>query len=395
MDYASLTPIDPKVLRVMEKYSTSSFANPSSIYSEGVAAMEALSQARQVVADFLHAHNDEIFFTASGTEANNLALRGVFDLVESLAKATANKANPPHLIISNIEHSSIGETATALEKIGVAVTRLAVDDRGLIDPATLKQALRPETRLVSIMMVNNEIGTVQPLKELAKVVRQYRQSRSTDKSFPLLHTDAAQAAICHDLNVVSLGVDMMTIDGGKLYGPHGIGALYVKRGLSLQPVIYGGGQERGLRSGTENLPGIAGLAEAIRLVMLEQPTEIARLHDLKLFFGQEFKQIYPEASINPRLNIGKDSDEFVDPHILNISVPNLDKEFFVLQLDARGVAISTRSSCLRDAEESYVLQALGLAEPLALRFSFGRYTKPADLRRVLRVIRDIKGLSQA
>lgn len=364
LDYASLTPIDRRVLREMRRYSGAEYANPSSIYREGAAARKAMDDGRKRVGEFLHAHPDEIVFTSGGTEANVLAF--------SNARG--------HVITSAIEHSSVMETANGLEKRGIEVTRLPVDSVGGISPDDLRKAIRPDTALVSIMTVNNETGSVMPIREIAKAIRHAR-ANTTKTAYPLFHTDAAQAAACLDLNVEKLGIDLLTLDGNKVYGPRGIGALYVRRGTPLEPVICGGGQERGLRSGTENLPAVMGFARALDIAAAGRESERERLHGLRDFFIAGLKEIDPGITVN--------SPEAA-PHILNVSIPGIDNEMFVLRLDARGVACSTKSSCLRDADGSYVLKAVGADSRTSVRFSFGRATKRRDLAKTLHIIDRIR-----
>ena len=387
LDYASLTPVDPRVLREMKRFSAPEFANPSSIYNEGVAAKKALEVARKSICEFIHAHSDEIVFTSGGTEANGLALEGAGRAaLRALGKA-GMKGPKPHLIISAIEHSSIMECAAMLEKNGVEVTRLPVDKNGVVSLGELKKAIRLQTFMVSIMTVNNEIGSVQPIREIAKVIRDAKKQRSKEGNigpyYPLFHTDAAQAALYEDLNVEKLGVDLLTLDGSKVYGPRGIGALYVKRGTPVEPIIYGGGQERGLRSGTENLSGIAGFAKALEIARKSRAKEIIRVQALKEQFLRGLQGIRSDIIVN-----GNQS-AVSSPHILSVSIPGIDNEFFVLQLDARDIACSTKSSCLRDAEESYVLKAIGADSRTSVRFSFGRWTKPRDVKKAILAISKI------
>ena len=268
LDYASLPPIDPRVWREVNKYSAHEFANPSSIYKEGVEAKKALLSARRCAAAFIHGHDDEIYFTSGGTEANALALEGA-------ARAFIHGGNvKPHLIISAIEHSSTIETARMMEKQGMEVTVLPVNKSGFISLEDLKKAIKPNTYLVSIMFVNNEIGAVQPIKEIAKVIRHSRSitnnqdpitnNQKPTSNYPLFHTDASQAALYHDLNMEKLGVDMMTLDGGKICGPRGIGALYVRRGTPIEPIIYGGGQESRDAVGRRKYSGYHGLCQSSR-----------------------------------------------------------------------------------------------------------------------------------
>lgn len=379
LDYASLTPIDRRVLREMKKHYGREYANPSSIYSEGVAARKAMEDGRERVARTLNAHADEIVFASGGTEANSLAIEGAF------LGARRAGIGKPRLIISVIEHSSVMETARMLEGRGVEVVRLSVGADGRVDPDGVKRAINKDTFMVSVMAVNNEIGSIQPIREIAKAIRHARAD-ITKSRYPLFHTDAAQAAVCAGvpalcgLNIEQLGVDLLTLDSGKVYGPRGIGALYVRRGTPLEPVIRGGGQEYGLRSGTENLPAIMGFAKALEIAS-DEGRETRRLSELKSFFAEGLKNIRPGISSNP-------SDERnISLHILNVSIPGIDNEFFTLQLDARGIAVSTKSSCLRDEDESYVLRAIGADSSTSVRFSFGRGTRKADLKAVLRAVR--------
>jgi len=414
LDYASLTPIDHRVLDVVQKYSGVDYANPSAWYKEGVAAKKAMNSARKSIADSIRAHADEIIFTSGGTEANNLAILGVSKAFGKLFKekrsthsvsGVGGESVVGHIIISAIEHSSIMEVANRLEKQGIEVTRVGVDKDGVILLDEIKKAIKPETILVSIMTVNNETGVVQPIREIAKIIRQARQVHqlqigNTKTSigkiagiYPLFHTDAAQAALYEDLNMEQLGVDMMTLDAGKIYGPRGIGALYIRRSLIvgmksgdggrlIEPILLGGGQERGLRSGTENLPSIMGFAKAFEIVTKKREKEVARISQLREYFLNELKGITPGLVVNG----GSNNDS---PHILNVSIPGIDNEFLLFQFDAAGIACSTKSSCLRDDNESYVLKAMGADSKTALRFSFGRWTKKADISNALKVIKGL------
>lgn len=381
LDYASLTPIDPRVLREIKAFSAPKYANPSSLYSEGVAAKKALENARKGVADTIHAQPDEIFFTSGGTEANALALDGVVRM------ARANGIQNPHIIISVIEHSSIIETANMLEKYGCEITRLAVNSAGVISLDELKKSIKSNTVLVSIMTVNNEVGSIQPIRDIAKIVRDARknQDRTLTQvvprsdlvfSYPLFHTDAAQAFLYQELYVEKLGVDLLTLDGSKVYGPRGIGCLFVKRNTPIQPVILGGGQEGGMRSGTENVPAIVGFANALDIAAKERAKESERIERLRDEFIRLLRKNKPEVVIN-----GAGSQ-----HILNVSIPGIDNEFLLFQLDAHGIACSTKSSCLRDDEESYVLKAIGANSGNSLRFSFGRWTTSREIGRAVKVI---------
>lgn len=380
LDYASLTPMDPRVIREVKKYSATKYANPSSLYKEGVAAKKALEEGRKKVADFIHAHSDEIVFIGGGTEANNIAIEG------SLKAAHKSGVQKPHLIISSIEHSSVIEVANMAERIGCEVTRLSVDSHGVVSLDELKKSIKPNTVLVSIMMVNNEVGTLEPIREAIKIVRQARKERvaanaeEADSKYPLFHTDAAQA-LYEDINMESLGVDLLTLDGSKVYGSRGIGCLYIRRGTPIEPIIYGGGQEKGMRSGTENIPAVMGFAKALEILKKGvRSKEKEGVSQLKELFIEKLKVIQLDITIN---------GVTTSPHILNVSIPGIDNEFFVLQLDAAGIACSTKSSCLRDEEESYVLKAMGANSKTSIRFSFGRYTKKSDIVKAAKIIADI------
>ncbi len=392
LDYASLTPIDPRVSRVVAEFSGSAYANPSSWYKEGVAAKKALDEARKGAATFIGAQADEMVFTSGGTEANNIALQGVVNAF--LASKLSDKKIHPHIIISAIEHSSVVETARFLQKRGCEVTRMPVDKNGVVDLAELKKSIKSNTVLVSIMTVNNELGTIQPIREITKIIRQARAKFAGPNSasiYPLFHTDAAQAGLFLGLNVEQLGVDLMTLDAGKLYGPRGIGALYMRRKIKalIEPIMFGGGQEGGFRSGTENLPAIIGFAKAAELVLAEREQESARISKLKDIFVAGLQDIRSDIVINGALGQSDAVALAASPYILNISIPNIDNEFFVMQLDAAGIACSTKSSCLRDLDESYVLKAVGADSKTSVRFSFGRWTKKGDVSIALKIIRAI------
>ncbi len=391
MDYASLTPVDPKVLREMEKYSGIKYANPSSWHKEGVAANKAIVDARKRIASFLHARPEEIVFTSGGTEANNLALIGP---IESLHKKGV-EYEKMHVIVSAIEHSSVTECINTLNEKGVQVSVIPVDENGTVSLEELKKQIKSNTVIISIIMVNNEVGVIEPIRDIVKIVRQARKehgaegkekeenifSFQSDVSYPLFHTDAAQAMYMN-LNVDELGIDMLTLDSGKMYGPRSVGALYVKKNTQLEPIMYGGGQEGGMRSGTENVASIMGFARALDIISVEREHEYERLTDLKGFFIDQLKEFKPEVKI---LSDGAETS----PHILNISIPGVENEFFVFELDAKGISCSTKSSCLHDEDESYVLKAMDQSSKNSVRFSFGRFTKMSDVRKVISVIKEL------
>ncbi|MDP3962751.1 MAG: cysteine desulfurase family protein [bacterium] len=341
LDYASLTPIDKRVKKIMKKYEKKEYGNPSALYASGVAAKKVLQESREKVAKIINAHPDEIIFTSGGTESNEIALR---------------TTGTGHIVISEIEHSSIIKNTKA--------TQIRVDKSGIVDLEELKKAITPETAFVSVMMVNNETGTIEPIREIAKIVRDAGKSFNSNILF---HTDASQAMYL-PLHVEKLGVDLMTLDGNKIYGPRGVGMLYVKRGTAE---IH--------RSGTENLPGIAGIACALEIAEKTREKEYARISELKNFFAEELKKKNVEIKVNGSI---KNSS----PHILSVSIPNIDNEFFVLQLDAKGIECSTKSACLKDEDESYVLKAMGADSRISVRFSFGRHTTKRELKKVIKTL---------
>lgn len=343
LDYASLTPIDKGVIKQIKKYSAQEYSNPLAIYTSAVNSKKAVDEAKERIAKVLHAHADEIIFTSGGTESNDLVLN--------------NKANKK-IIVSAIEHSSIINQEDTIH--------IPVDCNGLIDLELLKKSITPDTTLVSVMLVNNEIGTIEPIDQIAKIVRNAR--KNFNSKFPLLHTDACQAMTHLPIYVEKLGADLISLDGHKIYGPRGIGMLYVKRGtLNIE------------RSGTANVPGIMGLAYAIELAEKIREKETRRIAELKTYFINELIKLNSSIKVNG--DIGHSS-----PHILNISIPNIDNEFFVLQLDAKGIECSTKSACLKDEDESYVLRGIGANSKNSIRFSFGRDTTKKDLKITLKAI---------
>lgn len=340
LDYASLTPIDKGVMKQIKKYSTGEYTNPSSLYASGMAAKKAIENAKERIAKVLHAHPDEIFFTSGGTESNSLVLRKFIE---------------KKIMISAIEHSSVlnSRNFTLFKDI----KHVLVDQNGIVDLEFLKNNLNSEIGLVSIMYVNNEIGTIEPIHEVVKIVRDFNKKNNTNI---LVHTDACQAAVHLPMYIEKLGVDMMSLDGHKMYGPRGMGMLYVKRTVT-ETIGYIE------KAGTENVPGIMGLAHAVELTEKMREKETMRVAELKGFFLSELKKINPEIKVNSSL-------ENSVPNILNVSIPSIDNEFFLFQLDAKGIEVSTKSACLRDEDESYVLKAIGASSKNSVRFSFGRGT---------------------
>lgn len=422
LDYAATTPLDPRVLKVMDPFFTKKFGNPSSIHAEGVAAKKALDEARVKVTRCLEAHPDEIVFTSGGTEANNLAIFGVVEACRSLTptKSVGVKllqTAKPHLVTTNIEHASVMEPLRELERQGrIEVTYVPVEPNGIVNPEKVIAAIRPNTVLLSVMYANNEIGTIQPIRKIGEGIRKFREVKSqkstvngpNEKVYPLFHSDACQAPLYLNCLVNTLGVDLMTLDGHKMYGPKGEGALYVRRGTPLAPALFGGGQEKGLRSTTENVPAIVGFAEALRIATAERETE--SVHEAKLrdrLYSDILKNIRIMKAGGKVMMNGSMKDGERLPNNLNISLPGVDTEFLALQLDAVGIACSTKSSCLKDEKESYVVAALGPPSSVngltsarqsgkerarsSLRFTLGRQTTERDINSCAQKFLEILG----
>ena len=424
LDYASITPVDPRVLKHVSNISQKYSANPSSLYKEGVEAFKELERSRAAVAKHLEAHADEIIFTSGGTESNNLAIQGVLKAFHKNISKNARKDGSvdasqnfkPHIISSVIEHPAVRELLLQYQEDGICdVTFIPVDVRGIIDLKELKKALRSETILVTIMYVNNEIGTIQPIAEVSKIVRHFKkemqeqtkQNAEQNKQavqfnhvqYPLVHTDACQAVLFCPLRIPVLGVDMMTLDSAKFYGPRSVGALYVKRSViaskAISAIQIGGSQEQDLRVGTENVAGISGFAYAMDLAICEKEKESARLGNMRDFLVNELKKINGQKII---FNGTYEKDSYGNamrvPNNLNICVPGIDAEYAVLRLDVRGICVSSVTSCRSKNEDSssYVVEALGsenvstLARDCgksSLRITLGRFTKKGDIKRLL------------
>ncbi|MEK7610675.1 MAG: cysteine desulfurase family protein [Patescibacteria group bacterium] len=372
LDTAAATPVDPRVLAAMKPFWSGQFGNPSSIHSWGVEAAAAVATARRQAADFLAAHPDEIIFTSGATEANNLVLAGVMK----------SAATDSELIVSAIEHPSVLEPARAL--IGSKLIILPVNSVGLVDGKNLAAALTSATRLVSVILANHEIGVVQRWAEIAKVIRRWR--RDQHSPWPLLHTDASQAARTIELRVEKLGVDLLTLGGGKIYGPKGIGLLYCRRGVQLAPAAAGGGQEAGRRAGTENVPAIVGLGRALELAASAAAGETKKLTKLRDYFIAGLLRLVPDTHLN-----GSPAERL--PHNVNVSFVGTEAEQVVIELDARGIAASAGSACTDPRQDgSYVIMALGRSVEVAraaVRFSLDRGTTRADLDCVLKVLPSI------
>ena len=364
-DHNATTPVDPRVAEVVDKATRELFGNPSSIHKDGRRARRALDDARRDLSLVLNCNASEIFYTASGSESNNLAIIGA---------AYALKSKGSHLITSTVEHPSVLKTFQYLEKQGWRVSYLKVDSKGRLDLEDLELSITNDTILISLMMANNETGVIFPVKEATAIAR---------KRGVLFHSDAVQAVGKIDVDVSSLGLDMLSIAGHKLYAPKGIGALYVKEGLKIEPLIHGGGQEFGLRPGTENLPAILGLASATAISKSILADESARLMELKTELKKGIERIFPGIVFN-----GFFEDSL--PNTLSLSFKGISAESIIIAFDLEGFSLSAGSACSSGAiSRSHVLSAMGLDEEVidgTLRISLGRGNTMADVERFLEVL---------
>lgn len=376
LDHAATTALDERVFEAMRPYFSDTFANPSSFHTPGMRAKEAVTASRESIAKTLNCRADEIIFTSGGTESDNLAVVGIVRATSSELRDTK-----PHVITSAIEHHAVLEPLLYLQKKGeIEITMLPVDRTGQVSVEDVERALRPNTILVSVMFANNEIGTIQPIADIGRVILKWRKANAT--TFPYFHTDACQAAGVFDLDVEKLHTDLLTLNGSKIYGPKGIGILYVRRGVKLEPLIRGGGQEKNLRSGTENVPGIVGLAKALEFAQTEKNEENARLTILRDRLIQGLLAI-PKTILN-----GHPTERL--PNNVNISFIDIEGEAAVLYLDAEGIFVSTGSACASQSlDPSHVILATGLSYEGAhgsLRFTLGKQSTAEDIDRVIAVM---------
>ena len=354
-DHSATTPLDPRVVEAILPCYGANFGNPSSLHWAGQQARQAIVEGRRQVAELFHASSDEIVFTASGTEADNMALIGV---------ATQYKPQDCHIITSAFEHPAILETCKYLEKLGYLISYLPVTSEGIVDPESLKQALRPNTRLVSVMAANNVVGTLQPIPELARIAKEHGA---------LFHTDAVQAVGKIPLHMDAMPVDMLSLSGHKLHGPKGIGALYIRRGFKIVPLVYGGGQERGLRSATENVAGIVGLGIAANICRVEMTAEATRLVNLRDRIVAAITDQIPNAYL-----IGHPYKRLPGHICLGFAGQEGEAIHLMLALNEEGIAISTGSACSAHnaGQPSYILMAMGM-DPVrargSLRITLGRF----------------------
>jgi cysteine desulfurase len=367
-DHSATTPLDPRVVEAMLPFYEANFGNPSSLHWAGQQAKQAIDEGRRQVAELFHAIPDEIVFTASGTESDNMVLVGV---------ASQYKAQDCHIITSSFEHPAILETCKYLERLGYAISYLPVSSEGIVYPEALLSALRPNTRLVSVMAANNVVGTLQPIAELAKITKAHGA---------LFHTDAVQAVGKIPLLMDAIPVDFLSLSAHKLHGPKGIGALYIRRGVIIEPLIHGGGQERGIRSATENVAAIAGLGKAAEIARLEMRDEAARLVKLRDRIIESIQTQIPNAYL-----IGHRYKRLPGHICLGFAGQEGEAIHLLLSLNEAGIAISTGSACSSHhaGQPSYILVAMGM-DPVrargSLRITLGRFNTEAEVDEFLNVL---------
>lgn len=368
MDYSATTPVKKEVLDAMLPYFSEHFGNPSSLYSIAQESKEALEKARGQVASLIGAKANEVFFTAGGSEADNWALEGVAD-------ALKDKGN--HIITTKIEHHAILHTAEYLEKHGIDVTYLDVDAEGRVNPEDVKNAITDKTVLISIMMVNNEVGTIEPIKEIAEIAHNHGI---------LFHTDAVQALGNVPIDVDNMSIDLMSMSGHKIYGPKGVGALYIRKGTKISNFIHGGAQEMKKRAGTENLAGIVGFGKAAELAKENLESHIDRVSELRDYFISEVTSKIPDTIVNGSM-------EHRHPGNANISFEYIEGESMLILLDMNGISVSTGSACSsKSLTPSHVLSAMGIpVERIhgTLRFTIGDPTTKEDIDYVIEKLVEI------
>ncbi|HEX3099784.1 MAG TPA: cysteine desulfurase family protein [Patescibacteria group bacterium] len=384
LDYAATTPVDPRVVKAMQPFWSERFANPSALYKSGLDAHTAVAESRAAIAQILNAKPSEIIFTAGGTESNNLAILGMAQAYQK------QHGKPGHIITTPIEHHSVLHVVEALKNWGWQISYAPVDSEGFINLEDLKKLAKKDTALVSVMYANNEIGTIEPIAEVGKWLTGLNKARfAKGLGRILFHTDACQAAGTLSLDVQELKIDLLTLNGSKIYGPKQTGILFVRTGVKLEPIIHGGGQERDLRSGTENVPGVVGLASALSLVVKDQKKENARLITLRNYLDDRLsKKVKGIKTNGPALSSKKDSKRL--PNNLNFTIDKVEGEALMLYLDAAGIEVSTGSACTTTSEDpSHVLVAIGISKAQAynsIRLTLGKQTTKAELDRVIGIL---------
>lgn len=368
LDYSATTPVKDEVLQEMIPYFTQNFGNPSSLYTLGLEAKAALDKAREQVAGLINADAKEVFFTGCGSEADNWALTGV-------ANALKDKGN--HIITTKIEHHAMLHTCEFLEKNGYEVTYLDVEADGSVRPETLEAAITDKTILISVMFVNNEVGTIEPIKELAAIAKKHKI---------LFHTDAVQALANVPIDVKDLGIDLMSMSAHKIYGPKGVGAMFMRKGLRLPSFIHGGAQEMGRRAGTENLAGIVGFGKAAEMARENLENHIKHCSELRNYLVERVTSEIPDTFVNGSM-------EHRHPGNANITFKYIEGESILLLLDYKGISVSTGSACSsKSLKPSHVLEALGVPVEMihgTVRFTVGDFTTKEDIDYVVDSLKEV------
>ncbi len=376
-DYASITPVNRRVLRAMNRVMRHYFHNPGSLYTHGVKALKIMNNSRKNVAKLLGCHSDEIIFTSGGTESNNIAIQGVVD--RWYENHDYDYTVLPHVVITEIEHPAVRNIVENLaKKKRITFSKIKVDNQGLIDTKDFKEILENNKNiiLVSIILVNNEIGVIQNLKHINSILRKHKQN-----NHPLIHVDACQAVNYLDLNLDKMNVDLLSIDAGKFYGPRGAGVLYVKRNTPINPVFFGGDQEFGLRPGTENLASIVGLTKALEIAVKDREKEMKRLAKMQKYIFDEvskMENVYINGSIENRV-----------VNNINICLKDKDAEFLLFKLDKLGYEVSTGTTCQNKKEDSRSLSVDALGYDCggsSLRISLGYYTKWSEVKGLVKAL---------
>lgn len=378
MDFASTTPVDKKVQKIMRQFLSKDFYNPSAIYRSGEKIKDVIEYYRIKIAKDLQVKSSEIFFTNGGTESNNIAVLGVFRKFKNLK---------PHIITTAVEHPAVLDAVKQIEKEGGEITVLNVDENGRVSVEDIKNSLKDNTVLVSVVYSTNEIGTIMPISKISREILKYKESIGRKKTeYPYFHTDASQAGLLLDLNINGLKVDMMSLDGSKIYGPKGSGCLIKRHYVEIEPIFFGGGQEHGIRPGTENVSAIVGFSEALLDTFKRKESDNLKFKILQDYFLNELKLKIPEAEINGSL-------KFRISNNINVCVPELNSEFAVIQMDEKGVNCTAMTACkaLRGAGQSYAIEALGKKKCAgsSLRFTFGRMTTKSDIDKTIKVLKEV------
>lgn len=380
LDFAATTPVDKRVVQAMSLYWSQEFFNASSSYRAALSIKKKIKEARKIIAQFVGVKENEIIYTQGGTESINLALIGL------IKKVQLEGIKNPHVLVSTIEHPAVLECIEHIQTLGAQVEYIPVLSKGIIDIQAFEKLLKPETVLISIITASNETGIIQPIHKISSIVKKFKNSlHRSFEQMPYVHTDASQIALVQDIHISRFGVDMMTIDGSKIYAPKMSGILIKKSYIELEPVIYGGGQEYGLRSGTEATPQIIGITKALELVYEERGSHIKKFHTIKKYFIE----LLDKTSIIYEIN---GTEESV-PHILNICIPGLQSDFAVIQLDEYGVQCASMTSCAgsKGLLKSRVLEAMNKFDcaESSLRFSFGKTTTKSEIKKAVRALVEV------